>query len=331
VKDRLCSILDGFSGNRIMVFGDFMLDEFVFGEISRVSREAPVLILKHREAVFRPGGAANTVANVASLGTEVIPLGFLGDDTWGENLLSLWPSEVDKSFVFRSAEFNSTCKSRILAGSFHSFRQQVVRIDREFPLELQPSHEKKLASALKELVPEVGGIIVSDYSLGNLTKKLRMLVTKLARKNSVPMVVDSRDDPSGYPGATTVTPNITEVESVLSKKIGLDMERLESTCSALLSDWQLDSLLVTRGKHGISLFTQNQSLHIPAHGGQDVVDVTGAGDTVAAIYTASLAAGADFGEAAKLANYAGGLVVMKKGTATTSVSELKEAVRDQED
>jgi rfaE bifunctional protein kinase chain/domain len=146
----------------------------------------------------------------------------------------------------------------------------------------------------------------------------------------VPVVVDSRDDPSGYPGATTVTPNITEIESVLSTKIGLDADRLEATCAKLLEDWKLDSLLVTRGRHGLSLFAQDQTLHIPAFGGEDVVDVTGAGDTVAATYTASLAAGADFEEAARLANYAGGLVVMKKGTATTSVAELAGVIQDQE-
>jgi rfaE bifunctional protein kinase chain/domain len=331
VKDRLLRILDNLSGNRILVFGDFMLDEFVFGEISRVSREAPVLILKHREAVYCPGGAGNTVANAATLGTEVIPVGFIGDDVWAERLLSLWPEEVDKRFVFKASKFSTTCKSRILAGSFHSFRQQVVRIDREYPLALGPTHEQKLATALQELAPTVKGIIVSDYSLGNLSLNLRNLLLKLGREYSVPVVVDSRDDPAGYPGATTVTPNITEVEAVLSTRIGLDLERLESTCTAILREWQLDALLVTRGKHGISLFVQNHSTHIPAFGGQDVVDVTGAGDTVAATYTASLAAGANFEEAARLANFAGGLVVMKKGTATTSATELTTVIRNVEE
>jgi rfaE bifunctional protein kinase chain/domain len=331
VKERLLEILGDLPGSRILVFGDFMLDEFVFGEISRVSREAPVLILKHREAICRPGGAANTVANAASLGVEVVPVGFLGDDTWAETLLSLWPNEVDKRAVFRSSRFHSTCKSRILAGSFHSFRQQVVRIDREYPLELGSAHERKLAKALEELAPTAKGIIVSDYSLGNSTRSLRRLLTRLGHQFSIPVVVDSRDDPAGYPGATTVTPNITEVETVLSSHIGLDLEKLESTCRSLLGIWEVDALLVTRGKHGISLFDQQRSAHIPAFGGQDVVDVTGAGDTVAATYTAALAAGASFEQAARLANYAGGLVVMKKGTATTNLAELRAAVRAEEE
>jgi rfaE bifunctional protein kinase chain/domain len=322
VNDRLKEIVTHLAGNRILVFGDFMLDEFVFGEISRVSREAPVLILKHREAVYRPGGAANTVANAASLETQVIPVGYLGDDSWAERLLSLWSPQVDKSFVFTDALFHTTCKSRILAGSFHSFRQQVVRIDREYQLELSPVHEEKLAGALRQLVPEIDGLIISDYSLGNLTPSLRKLAIELGKSNSVPVVVDSRDDPSGYPGATTVTPNITEVEAVLSTKIGLEIEKLEATCSSLLSEWQLSTLLVTRGKNGLSLFSQDQSVHIPASGGEDVVDVAGAGDTVAATYAVSLAAGASPEEAARLANYAGGIVVMKKGTATTTASEL---------
>ena len=198
-------------------------------------------------------------------------------------------------------------------------------------MELCPTHEENLASALKELVPSVKGIIISDYSLGNLTPALRSLTTELGRTHSVPVVVDSRDDPSGYPGVTTVTPNITEVEAVLSKNIGLDIEKLESTCSALLNEWQLEALLVTRGRHGLSLFVQNQQIHIPAFGGQDVVDVTGAGDSVAAAYTAALAAGASFEEAARVANYAGGLVVMKKGTATTNVSELQAVIEKEMD
>ena len=138
MRNRLLEIVGSLSGNRILVFGDFMLDEFIFGEISRVSREAPVLILKHREAIYRPGGAANTVANAASLGTEVIPVGFLGDDLWAETLLSLWPERVDRRFVFKAADFNTTCKSRILAGSFHSFRQQVVQDRSRIPVGIVP-------------------------------------------------------------------------------------------------------------------------------------------------------------------------------------------------
>ncbi|MGW8178768.1 MAG: bifunctional heptose 7-phosphate kinase/heptose 1-phosphate adenyltransferase, partial [bacterium] len=293
MKNRLGNILDNLAGKRILVFGDFMLDEFVFGEISRVSREAPVLILKHRDAVYCPGGAANTVANAASLGAEVVPVGFLGNDPWAETLLSLWPSQVNRDFVYKEEAFDTTCKSRILAGSSHSFRQHVVRIDREYQLELYPVHEEKLANSLREALPAVDGVIISDYSLGNLTPGLRNLVTELGRRHSVPVVVDSRDDPSGYPGATTVTPNITEVEGALSESIGLDIEKLESTCSALLEKWQLEALLVTRGKHGLSLFAKNRQVHIDAFGEEDVVDVTGAGDTVAATYTTALAAGAN--------------------------------------
>jgi rfaE bifunctional protein kinase chain/domain len=326
LTDRLTEITGSLAGNRILVLGDFMLDEFVFGEISRISREAPVLILKHRNAVFHPGGAANTVANAASLGSEVFPVGYLGDDLAAERLLSLWPEQVNAEYVLKDAQFSTTSKSRILAGSFHSYRQQVVRIDREYPLELDPSHEEKLANALHELVPEVRGLIISDYSLGNLTPGLRSLAIELGAKNSVPVVVDSRDDPSGYPGATTVTPNITEVEAVLSKRIGLDLEELERTCSELLTEWKLSTLLVTRGKNGLSLFSENPPVHVSAFGGEDVVDVTGAGDTVAAAYTAALAAGASYEEAARLANYAGGVVVMKKGTATTTAAELRSVI-----
>jgi rfaE bifunctional protein kinase chain/domain len=257
----------------------------------------------------------------------VTAVGFLGDDPQADSLLSLWPSEVNAENVFRAGEFKTTCKSRILAGSVHSFRQQVVRLDREHLLALEPEHESRLSDALQTRIPGVTGIIISDYSLGNVTLKLRDLIIQLGKKYSIPVVVDSRDDPTGFPGATTVTPNITEVETVTGRRLDFDSQEIETVCSSARVKWDLEALLVTRGKHGISLFLKDRTVHIPAFGEEDVVDVTGAGDTVAAAYTSSLGAGASFEEAARIANYAGGLVVMKKGTATITPEELITAIR----
>jgi rfaE bifunctional protein kinase chain/domain len=326
VKERLVDLIKHFSKSKILVLGDFIVDEFVFGEISRVSREAPVLILRHKGASACPGGAANTVANASALGAEVIPLGMIGDDTWADTLVSLWPKSVIHDFVFRNSEFRTTRKSRILAGSSHSFRQQVVRLDYEYGIKLSRKEENTLISSLEELLPSVEVLVVSDYSLGNLTERVRTEAIRMAATHSVSVVVDSRDDPSGYPGATTVTPNITEVEATVGHTVGRSIEEMEKTCMDARVKWKAEALLVTRGKFGMSLFSKDGAIHISAFGTDEVVDVTGAGDTVAATYATGLAAGASFEEAARLANYAGGLVVMKKGTATVSSSELRAAI-----
>jgi len=324
VNNRLVKLLDHFDNARILVLGDFILDEFVFGEISRVSREAPVLILKYQETKTCPGGGANTVANIAALGAKVTPLGVTGDDASAEQLLALWPDDtVEKRFVIRDPAFRTTRKVRILAGSFHSYQQQVVRLDYESALTLNQQVELKILDSLRRVLPDSDALVISDYSLGNLTSAVRREAIRFARELEIPVIVDSRDNPHKYPGATTITPNITEVEKTLDVKIGRDLEKLESVGREILQEWDLNSLLVTRGKLGLSLIDRDQTLHLEAHGSADAVDVTGAGDTVAATYTTALASGAPPDDAARLANIAGGLVVMKKGTATVSPGELR--------
>ena len=325
MRDNLNQLIDQFTRLKILVLGDFLLDEFIFGEISRVSREAPVLILNYQSTQTVPGGGANTVANVASLGAEVIPLGFLGDDPSADLLLAGWPEHLEKRYVFRDSAFQTTRKTRLLAGSFHSFRQQVVRMDYEYPCHLQEHHEEQLIECLAQLMPQMNALILSDYSLGNINRRVRESALALAQQHEKPLVVDSRDSPELYRGATSLTPNITEIEATLSIRIGDDLSALEEVGARLLQEWQLQALLVTRGKLGMSLFVKDQVTHIPIYGTDEVVDVTGAGDTVIASYSTALAGGASFQEAARLANYAAGIVVMKKGTATVSQTELLHA------
>ncbi len=310
---------------KILVVGDFLLDEFALSDISRVSREAPVLILKYLQSEYRPGGAANTVANVASLGAQAVALGCVGDDEAARQLTQAWPAGVDASRVFREAGLTTTRKARILAGSFQSFRQQVVRIDYEHTFQPDERQEAKLLRSLQELVPDCDAVILSDYSLGNLSQQVRRAAIQLARRHGRPITVDSRDDPFGYPGATTVTPNISELESVLRKRLDHDDQRLVEVGQQCLQEHQLESLLVTRGRLGLSLIEPENAVHIPVYGSDEVADVTGAGDTVIATYTTALAAGARFGEAARLANCAGGIVVTKRGTATVTAEELQAA------
>lgn len=326
MKSEALQAIDDFSKQTLLVLGDFILDEYLFGEISRVSREAPVLILRYQTLHSAPGGGANTVANVAALGARVIPVGLVGDDPWGRQLLSLWPQEVDRSHVRAQPRLKTTRKTRVLAGSFHSFRQQVVRIDYEHPFEIDSQQEEQMVESLGKLVPQVHAVIVSDYSLGTLTPRLRQTALELARRYKKVIVVDSRDDPAGYPGATSVTPNITEIEAALRTRIGSDTEKLVDTGFRLLKEWQLQSLLVTRGRLGMSLFEADRVLHIPIYGTDEVVDVTGAGDTVIATFATALATGASHETAARLANIAGGIVVTKRGTATASSRELRQAV-----
>ncbi len=311
-----------------MILGDFLLDEFVFGEISRISREAPVLILSYRETDWRPGGAANTVAGVAALGARAVPVGFVGDDAPGRRLLDLWGPPVHSQHVFADPELRTTRKTRILAGSLHSFRQQVTRIDYEHPHPLAEARENRLADSLTDLIPSADAVIVSDYSLGTVTKRLGDLAIQLSRKHGKPIVVDSRFHPDRFKGATSITPNISEVEHVVGEKLS-DVTKLERIGGQLCKNWKLDSLLVTRGRHGMTLFQEAGIRHFEAYGTDQVADVTGAGDTVTATYTTALASGADYEQAAGLANIAGGIVVTKRGTATVSLSELRRAVKDE--
>ncbi|HSR68364.1 MAG TPA: PfkB family carbohydrate kinase [Acidobacteriota bacterium] len=320
--ETTAKLLERFSRARVLVVGDFLLDEFVLGDISRVSREAPVLILRYANSDFRPGGAANTVANVHALGAQVRPLGFIGEDESGRMLLNCWSSRIDASLVMPQSDLRTTRKVRILAGSFQSFRQQVVRLDYEWPLTLSAGQEETLCGRLTEVMPECDAVILSDYSLGNLSERVRRTAIETARSLGKPLAVDSRDRSELFAGATTLTPNVSELERALDVRLGEDEELLEQTAEACRRRWDLEALLVTRGRLGLSLIHSGGALHIPPYGEGEVADVTGAGDTVVATYTVALAAGADFPQAARLANRAGGLAVCKRGTATISRAEL---------
>lgn len=327
LSERLRKIVDRFSRVTVLVLGDFLLDEYVFGEISRVSREAPVLILSYQETHCAPGGGANTVAGIDAMGARVLPVGCIGNDSWGDQLLSLWPARLSREGVLRFPEVRTTRKCRILAGSVHSFRQQVVRMDYENHASLSEQRRAQVKDRFRRLAPKADAFIISDYSQGMIDGDLRRLAIDLARERKRPLVVDSRFDPGGFRGATAVTPNISEVEHALGRRIS-DGE-LPEIGNRLLRDWQLEALLITRGKLGMSLFGPQGTTEIPIYGTDQVVDVTGAGDTVIATFTTALAAGADYREAAILANCAGGVVVTKRGTATVSQAELREAAASQ--
>jgi rfaE bifunctional protein kinase chain/domain len=330
VKDveRLRKIVDGFSKVTVTVVGDFVADEFVFGEISRVSREAPVLILKYREKTVAPGGGANAVNNLASLGINVLPVGIVGNDDAGRILIkSFRQKHVPVSGILKGSRYTTPTKTRILAGMTHSSRQQVVRIDREPESEPDRNQKRELVLAAREYARASDAILISDYGYGAATPAILNAIREKGRLDNMPVVLDSRHRMLQYSGVTAATPNEPEVEDALQMKIGHNWSQLCEAGEQIISRMKLQSLIITRGRDGMAAFAGKQGpVDIPIFGSDQVADVTGAGDTVIATFTAALAAGASTEQAAHLANYAGGIVVMKRGTATVTRDELLHAL-----
>jgi D-glycero-beta-D-manno-heptose-7-phosphate kinase len=326
LRDRLRKIVAAFPRITVTVLGDMVADEFVFGEISRVSREAPVLILRHRERTVVPGGGANAVNNLADLGVNVLPVGVVGNDDAGRLLLrSFRHKHIPVTGVFKDKSYPTVTKTRILAGMPHTWRQQVVRVDRE-PEAAPGIHlTRELVLATRQYLQASDALLVSDYGYGAATPEI--LNAARGQSDSVPVVLDSRHRMLEFSGVTAATPNEAEVEEALEVEIGQDWGTLCSAGAEIVSRMKLKSLVITRGRDGMVAFSgKHKPLNIPVFGSDQVTDVTGAGDTVIATFTAALAAGATADEAAHLANYAGGIVVMKRGTATVSQQELLDAI-----
>ncbi|HYX54440.1 MAG TPA: PfkB family carbohydrate kinase [Candidatus Limnocylindrales bacterium] len=326
--DRLVRIIEDFSKLTITVLGDLIADEFIYGEITRVSREAPVLILKHRERTVVPGGAGNAIYNLADLGVTVLPVGVVGEDEPGRMLLHAFRQKHISITGIRRIKGRSTVtKTRVLAGTTHSPRQQVIRVDREPETPLDRSAMRDLVYQTRGYIRASDALLISDYGYGSATPQLFDVIRSRAALKEIPVTLDSRYRTLDYNGITAATPNEAELEDALRTRIGNDNERLMDAGKAILNRMKLQSLLVTRGRDGMVVFRRGEKpVSIPIHGSDEVADVTGAGDTVIATYTAALATGADPESAARLANYAGGIVVMKRGTATVSRAELLRAV-----
>jgi len=330
-RERLLSLVDGFASRRVLVVGDLIADEFIYGEIARVSREAPVLILKYDSTEMVAGGAGNAANNVAALGGRARLVGLVGDDAEGRRLLASFNGGVDRSRVVRARSYRTPVKTRILAGGVHAARQQVVRIDREAGWPLDDKVSRSFVKTISPALDACDVVVLSDYGSGLVTPALAEVVrrglAKRTRRRPVPVLLDSRYRLLDYRGLTTCTPNESEVEQVLGVRIKDDVEALERAGRTLLRRTGMQAVLITRGSRGMALFQPKQStIHVPIFGSDEVTDVTGAGDTVIATFSLALAAGASFYEAARLANYAGGLVVMKRGTATITARELADAI-----
>lgn len=326
--ERLRKIVEAFPKITVTVLGDLVADEFVFGEISRVSREAPVLILKHRERTVVPGGGANAANNLADLGVNVLPVGLVGDDEPGRLLVKHFRHKrIPVSGVLKDKSYTTVTKTRILAGMTHTSRQQVVRVDRE-PQDVPNAHlTRELYLAARNYAHASDALLVSDYGYGAATPAIVSTLRQKGKLGSVPIVLDSRYRMLQYEGITASTPNEPEVEEALGLRIGQDWNKVIAAGEELMTRMGLQSLVITRGRDGMVAFNhKHKPVDIPIFGSDQVADVTGAGDTVIAAFTAALAAGASTEEAAQLANYAGGIVVMKRGTATVSSAELLDAI-----
>jgi rfaE bifunctional protein kinase chain/domain len=326
--DRLQKIVESFPNVTITVLGDLVADEFIYGEISRVSREAPVLILKHRDRSIVPGGGANAINNLADLGVNVLPVGVVGEDEPGRALLKAFRHKhIAVSGVLKDKSFTTVTKTRILAGMTHTSRQQVVRVDRE-PAAAPNAHlTRELILAARQYARASDAVLISDYGYGAATPAVLNSIREKGRLNGVPVFLDSRYRTLEFDGVSAATPNEPEVEQMLGVQIGNDWEKLVWAGEALMARMKLRSLVITRGRDGMVAFSKrHKPIDIPISGSDQVADVTGAGDTVVATFAASLAAGASTEEAAHLANYAGGIVVMKRGTATVSAAELLHAI-----
>jgi len=331
LEERLLDLADGFSSRRVLVVGDLIADEFIYGEVARVSREAPVLILKYDATEVVAGGAGNAASNVALLGGRASLVALVGADAEGRRLLASMPRGVDRRRVTRDRRYRTPVKTRILAGGVHSAKQQVVRIDREPRWPLPEAVTRAFAKTVTASLTDCDAVVLSDYGSGLMTPALaRAIRTRLAtraRRRPVPVLLDSRHRVLDYRGLTACTPNESEVEHALGVHINDDVKVLERAGRTVLDRTRMPAVLVTRGSRGMALFQRNQkTIHIPIFGSDEIADVTGAGDTVIAAAALALAAGASYYEAARLANYAGGIVVMKRGTATVSAAELSGAI-----
>lgn len=314
-----------FRDRRVVVVGDVVADQFLHGTISRVSREAPVFILEHDETDTRAGGAANAAANVASLGGRAVLVGFIGNDANSEVLSeTLNKANIDCQHIVSDDRLRTTTKVRVLAGQQYAPRQQVIRIDYA---DRDPIGEEllvRLGQGIRSACEGADAVIVSDYNYGAACPEIFEIAREESSRTGVPLIVDSRFRLGELRGATAATPNQEEVEQILGRGFSND------ACSSLRERLGCKALLVTRGNKGMTLFEEGtDARHLDAVGSKEPIDVTGAGDTVIGAFALGLASGLSFADAASVANHAGGIVVMKRGTASVSAEELIASMENQ--
>lgn len=333
-RQRLLQLTEAMKGKLILVYGDLVADRFIYGTPKRISREAPVLILRQAGNDILLGGGGNAINNILSLGGLPIPVSVVGNDREGNVLLEKMSAQgIDCGAVLRLDRYRTPTKTRVVAGLPHAPRQQIVRYDDEDRLELTEQEGERFSWILRDQMGICDAALISDYGYGVVTPILAGNLTGFSRGK--PVTLDSRFDLMKYPDITAATPNEEEASTALGISLfGEEGEQnLQFVGDSILQGLDCEAVLITRGSRGMALFEKASpaAVLIPVHGTDQIADVTGAGDTVIATFTLALAAGASYAEAARLANYAGGVVVMKMGTATVSGDELRRAIdRDEE-
>jgi rfaE bifunctional protein kinase chain/domain len=327
---QLLDLIDRFADTRVALYGDLVLDRFILGTPKRISREAPVIILRHEDQHDVPGGGANALANLAALGVRVSVVAAIGDDEPGRTLCEALASRgISTDRVVTVPGYRTPTKVRILGGGPSSLKHQVARYDIEDELPGDGAWRATLGHHLREEMQSCGAVAISDYGYGCVRPE--DLAPRADHTSGAQwLCLDSRYRVGSFAGVDGATPNLEELEAHCGRQLGTDSE-VAAAAEGLRSQLGARFVLATRGNRGMTLVeADHDPLHIPVHGTDEVADVTGAGDTVLAVLTASLAAGAEPPAAARLANIAAGLVVMKLGTATVSASELRQSVATSE-
>lgn len=317
--------IERFRDKKICVLGDIIADIYIYGKPHKLSREAPVVVIKYEQENLCPGSAGNTINNLLALGARVFPIACVGRDEAGDRLVEHFSNHpnVDMKGIVRH-DGRTVTKTRILAGDTHTSKQQVIRVDREMETPIPAEVRAELRERFAEIAPEVDAIILSDYEYGLIDDEMIAFASAVVRDKIV--VGDSRYNLKKFRGITLITPNESEAYALAGMDGDSDVEKVGA---AIMASMDVQALLITRGNKGMSLFLRRGGIHhIPISGSDEIADVTGAGDTVAAAVALALASGADFLTASKIANYAAGVVVMKRGTAVVTVEELKKAVSE---
>jgi len=309
---------------KVLVIGDVAIDEMIYGNTERISREAPVLILRHTQTKIILGAASNAAHNISTLnGGKVSILGTYGDDYYGKVLLEAFEkAKVDTKYMVKAPERPTTVKTRISGSCSQSVTQQIVRIDRETKEWLSKQTEDKVCETIEKAIPEFDAVILSDYQLGTLTDRVIETTVDVAKKHGKIVVADVQKDMFRYKGVTAMTPNQPDTEKFVGFFIK-DEETLKQAGEKLLDSTNSDLMLVTRGGDGMAVFERGKEYSpIPVFNKTDVFDVTGAGDTVVATFTLGLAAGLSPKHAAIIGNLAASIVIRSFGCATTNIKEL---------
>jgi D-beta-D-heptose 7-phosphate kinase / D-beta-D-heptose 1-phosphate adenosyltransferase len=324
IEDRLITLLSRFSGKKVMVIGDIMLDEQLWCRVERISPEAPVPIAEVTSTTHVPGGAGNVAANISALGGTPILIGVIGKDGSAQKLLqALKKNRIDSSCIVSDGDRPTILKSRVIAAN-----QQVVRVDRETKEEISSDTVSRIIRAIKNKLPLCSAVIISDYGKGTITKKIIEAVMNYSKAHGLPVAVDPKGkDYSKYKGATVITPNKKEA-SIASLVEITDETSLNSAGKKLLKISGSKNVLITRGKEGMSLFSKNgKTVHIPSVP-REVFDITGAGDTVISTVAIALASGAEILDAVILSNHAASVVITKVGTQPVRIEELRHSLSE---